>query len=248
MSRIFPSWDQIKQFRSPLTDGELRLAQFLDSDLPDEWEIYVQPHVNGDKPDLAILNPKVGLVFFEVKDWASGLYSSFEDWATDAKTGKRFKVHRFQVRTSQGTNLIPSPVSQVSRYRENLVGLYLPAIGEAVDRNTKALAPFKTALYFHNMSTEEAQLLVRVDPKRCAVFGVDTLVAGDLTDVVSDAERNQSFYMKEGWAEMIRFFLKPPFVKAGIELTQIAEFNLTHPRQLLVDRFLCDCAFGSCAR
>jgi len=41
--RIFPNWEQISHFKTPLTDGELKLAKFLDANLPIEWEIYLQP-------------------------------------------------------------------------------------------------------------------------------------------------------------------------------------------------------------
>jgi hypothetical protein len=38
------------------------------------WEIYRQPYVNGKRPDLALLNPEVGLGIFEVKDWDLGVF------------------------------------------------------------------------------------------------------------------------------------------------------------------------------
>lgn len=211
MSRIFPSWDQIEQFRQPLTDGEKALARYLDDHLPAEWQVFVQPHLNGDKPDLAVLNPKVGLVFFEVKDWHPDLYFATEEWRTDAESRKPRKVRQFFVNHSGGTQPIPSPVSQVSRYRDNLFGLYLPSIGEAVDKNTKALAPFKIALYFHHMTTERARGLVDANPKRCAVFGFDSLTPGHLMEIVADSEREHSGYMRDDWADKIRFFLSPPF-------------------------------------
>jgi hypothetical protein len=36
--------------------------------LPAQWEIYLQPCMNGDRPDIVILHPKVGLMIYEVKD------------------------------------------------------------------------------------------------------------------------------------------------------------------------------------
>ena len=32
--RIYPSWDQIKQLKNPLTEGEIHLLKFLDYNLP----------------------------------------------------------------------------------------------------------------------------------------------------------------------------------------------------------------------
>ncbi len=210
MSRILPSWDEIEQFRQPLTDGEEALAKYLDDHLPPEWQIFVQPHLNGDKPDLAVLNPKVGLVFFEVKDWNPDLYFARDEWRTSAD-GRKWKARQFYVNHSTGTQPIPSPVSQVGRYRDNLFGIYLPSIGEAVDKNTKALAPFKIALYFHHMTTERARDLVATDPKRCAVLGYDSLEPERLVEIVADSERERSSYMRDDWADKIRFFLNPPF-------------------------------------
>jgi hypothetical protein len=37
--------------------------------LPIDWEIYVQPHLNGLRPDFVLLNPRIGIAVFEVKDW-----------------------------------------------------------------------------------------------------------------------------------------------------------------------------------
>jgi len=78
-SRVFPDWEQIHSLKPPLTDGELELAKFLDENLPTAWEIYLQPYLNGDKPDLVILNPSIGLVIFEVKDWDLKSYHSKQE-------------------------------------------------------------------------------------------------------------------------------------------------------------------------
>jgi hypothetical protein len=45
---------------NPLTKGEKALAKFLYENLSDNWEIYVQPFLNGDRPDIVILNPQKG--------------------------------------------------------------------------------------------------------------------------------------------------------------------------------------------
>ena len=48
--------------------GERRVFEFFQEHF-DGWEIYCQPHLNGRKPDFALLNRGVGLGIFEVKDW-----------------------------------------------------------------------------------------------------------------------------------------------------------------------------------
>jgi hypothetical protein len=220
MNRIFPNWDQIEKFRQPLTDGEKALALFLDDNLHSSWQIYVQPHLNGDKPDIVILNPKIGVVIFEVKDWNADLYYSKMGYYFDKESNNSRKIWQFFVKSSRGEQQIPSPVSQVSRYRDNLLGIYLPSIGEAIDKNSNELAPFKTAIYFHNATTKQAKSLVDVKPKRCAVFGSDSLRPDRLIEVVTDCKRVSSKFMREDWADKIQFFLKPPFhtVEQGMPL------------------------------
>ena len=64
------SRDQHPHLRQPLTAGELRVLDMLNDKLPPKWEIYLQPHFNGLKPDFVLLEPNVGIGVIEVKDWS----------------------------------------------------------------------------------------------------------------------------------------------------------------------------------
>lgn len=208
VNRIFPTWEHINSFKTPLTPGELRLAQFLDQTLPIGWEIFVQPFLNGDRPDLAILNPKVGLMIFEVKDWQPGLYHTREK--TISENGKPSKIKQYYVTDNRGINAIPSPLAQLERYRANLINLYLPQVGEEIDFNPKNLSAFRIGLYFHNMSTAQARQLVHIRPVTCSVFGIDWLDQDHLSELVPDWDRKVSLSMKPDWEKDIRFWLLPP--------------------------------------
>ena len=52
-------------------EGEKIVYQFLKNNLTKEqnWEIYKHPHFNGFKPDFICLNPKIGILILEVKNW-----------------------------------------------------------------------------------------------------------------------------------------------------------------------------------
>ena len=53
MHRIIdPPKDQWDLLPTPLTSGERQIAVLFDANLPSEWEMYVQPHLNGLRPDL----------------------------------------------------------------------------------------------------------------------------------------------------------------------------------------------------
>ena len=79
INRIYPTWEQINTLKAPLTEGEYALAKYLDSYLSADWEIYLQPYLNGDRPDVVLLHPRIGIVIYEVKDWNLNIYKSEEE-------------------------------------------------------------------------------------------------------------------------------------------------------------------------
>ncbi|HML05840.1 MAG TPA: UvrD-helicase domain-containing protein [Methanobacterium sp.] len=66
--RIYPSWEEIKKFENPLSEGEYALASFLDENLDKNWKIFIRPQLNNSSPNIVILNPKVGLMIYTVRD------------------------------------------------------------------------------------------------------------------------------------------------------------------------------------
>jgi len=60
---------QIDRLRQSFYEGEYLVFQFFDKYLAEEWEINIQPHLNGLQPEFVLLNPDVGIAVFEVKDW-----------------------------------------------------------------------------------------------------------------------------------------------------------------------------------
>ena len=70
MSRLIdPPREQWDKLQTPLTTGERVVAELFDAKLPNDWELYIQPHLNGLRPDFVLLNPNAGIAVFEVKDW-----------------------------------------------------------------------------------------------------------------------------------------------------------------------------------
>ena len=73
MARVIaPPREQHNKLLTPLTDGERRVIDLFDAKLQPGWEIYVQPHLNGLRPDIVLLHPGAGVAVFEVKDWDLG--------------------------------------------------------------------------------------------------------------------------------------------------------------------------------
>lgn len=65
---IDPPIRELKRLRTPLTGTEHAVLDVLDSGLPPDWEIHIQPHLNGLRPDFIVMNPNVGIAVIEVKD------------------------------------------------------------------------------------------------------------------------------------------------------------------------------------
>ena len=211
-NRIYPNWEDIEKLKDPLTDGELYFAKYLDDYLPQEWEIYIQPYLNGDRPDIVILHPKVGLMIFEIKDWNLSIYSLEENEYYNKKTNKKGIYYKsYVLDKNHQKQPIPNPIKQIERYRSNLL-LYIPKLANAIDDNFNRIAVLKIGLYFHNSTTKQAQdFIPNFKEKHCLVFGRDLIAVENLQEIVPDVNRSQSYFMDTQWADEIRFWLKPPY-------------------------------------
>ena len=221
--RIFPSWDKINNFKTPLTQGELYLAKFLDTHLSQDWEIFVQPYLNGDRPDIVIGNPKIGIVVYEVKDWNLDLYSKSATSYYDKTLKKKRAYTEYHVKTASGNQKIPSPIKQAYRYIENLTNLYVPRISSDIKKNPKNKAAFSAGLYFHNASQIQIDDLFKTRSKYLRIFCGETLRGKE-----ASIEKINPFHQIEHswspiskWYPEIRFWLTPPYhsIEQGTKIT-----------------------------
>lgn len=83
--------------------GETQVHEFFARHLPG-WDIYPQPHINGRKPDFAVLNPKSGLGIFEVKDWAlsSSHWRTYRSAIEQARGYRALFKNLFAARHNEG--------------------------------------------------------------------------------------------------------------------------------------------------
>lgn len=130
---IFPPRGERRSFPD-LTAGEAKVLDYLDRSLVADWEIYVQRHLNGLRPDFVLLHPGGGVLILEVKDW------TLESWGMKWKT--RPQSAPLPV-GCHGTHELAqrNPVEQVLNYRSEISSLY------AVDSDGKP-GPADVALVF----------------------------------------------------------------------------------------------------
>ena len=131
MGEIFPSWDIINNYHNELWEGERKIASYLESNLSDDWEIYIQPFLNGSRPDIIILDPKIGIMIIEVKDRDIKNYF--------------FNNEKLYVKTRKGIHEIENPINQARYYRNNLIDL-IPQLDEIIRDNFRLIS---VGIYFN---------------------------------------------------------------------------------------------------
>lgn len=123
---IDPPLAELAQLPTPLTAGERKVLDYFAQHLGGSWEIYVQPHMNGFRPDLVILNPKVGIAVVEVKDW--DLTAMDYSYVGGGERGAP------KLQGTRGHEVIrlgkSDPVSKIETYKDAIFSLFCPRLSD----------------------------------------------------------------------------------------------------------------------
>ena len=74
MATLIPSYEKVLTMKVKPEAGELYLLKFLDKELDSSFEVYFNPFMNGDRPDIVIMRKGYGVMIIEVKDYNLDLY------------------------------------------------------------------------------------------------------------------------------------------------------------------------------
>lgn len=210
---IDPPYAELASLVTPLTKGERRVIELFDENLPLDWEIYVQPHLNGLRPDLVLLNPKVGIAVFEIKDWNLSLMEVQNQ--PDEKSGRTTKVL-----TGRGADGIEyrhreNPVDKILRYKRELQDLYCPRI-----EHRAGAAVITAGLIFTQAATDDINRvimpLVSQHPemkeyeKYYPVSGSLELDESAIERIFPEMSRLSSVHMNSDIADDLRAWLRAP--------------------------------------
>ena len=139
---------------SKVTEGEQFLTKLLHEKLSGDYEIYIQPKLNGNRPDIIVLHRKKGLFIIEIKDW------KLERFHKDKK-GQFFKY--IYKNNKQKIIQVSSPTVQINRYRKFFCNYSI---------DPKNILCF---MYFHNATAKEAQDFI--GQQNIEFFGYDNVEA-----------------------------------------------------------------------
>ena len=154
MAKFIPSIEKIQQFRTQPTEGEWYLLRFLERTLDDSFEVYFNPFLNGDRPDVVIMRRGGGVMIIEVKDWDLDLYTVDERRHWHLKHPKDDRETRAK---------LSSPIQQAFKYKENLFELHIPGLLELKIKDLRNFNFVTCAVYFHNATEQQVRNLI-VDP------------------------------------------------------------------------------------
>lgn len=195
---VSPTRSALTALRNPLTRGEWATFRALDSGLPPDWEIYVQPHLNGCRPDFVLLNPKIGIGVIEVKDWS--LDPSSTRWDKN-----RFGADVAVRRSGFVRNL--DPVRQLRHYKREIFEVYCPRLDARY-----GLAVVGAGLFLPFADEEQAQKLFgsRLSTGYDYVVGRQSFDTRDIARIFPPARSTGSRFMTPETADDLRSWLIEP--------------------------------------
>ena len=165
MARFYPTIDQIKNdSMEKHTAGEMALLQEL-ANLPDDFNVYFQPHINYAHPDVVIECADHGILIIEVKDWDLSYYTYH--WDT-----KEPGEDKYGYLTVPGSDAhLMTPFEQVQFYKDELFNLSPELCAarlrketvSASGKNSPVYGVIKTCVYFSNASEKNLKDLFRED-------------------------------------------------------------------------------------
>lgn len=142
MAKFYPDFEIIKNSKVSPTEGEMHLLEFLKENYNDEYEVYFNPYMNGDRPDIIIMRRGGGVFIIEVKDWELNSY--------ELNDKKQWIVKYNGAKTK-------SPIQQVLKYKENLYELHIPNLLEKKIKDIRNFNIVCCAVYFHNATQNDLQ-------------------------------------------------------------------------------------------
>ena len=137
MALIYPDIENIQRLKVSPTPGEWNLIHYLKDQLDDTYEVFFNPYLDGDRPDIIILKEHCSAFIIEVKDW-------------DLKNYKITENNKWEVHDGSKLSRVASPHSQAFRYKKNLYDLHLPIVGLARLTNPNFYNLVHCFVYFHN--------------------------------------------------------------------------------------------------
>lgn len=136
MAQVIPTFEDIAKFRQPATPGELHLLHWLETQLDADTQVFFQPCINGDRPDIVLMHRKWGLLIVEVKDWDLAHYCV----DSDNRWSLRHRAHPYALR---------SPAAQAFHYKQTFFKMHVNGLLERAAKDKRFYGLIHVLVYLH---------------------------------------------------------------------------------------------------
>jgi hypothetical protein len=152
VANFFPSFEGIREMKVPPTKGEWDILNFLKAYPDNELEVFFQPNINGDNPDIVLMKKSHGVLIIEVKDWnLDNYYITPPNNTNDHKNSENLRNTHWNLKSD--LTPISSPFRQVENYKDTIFNMHIEGLVEEVIKNPKIYGVIKTAVFFSNENT-----------------------------------------------------------------------------------------------
>ena len=227
--KISPPLEELETLRQPMTEGERLVFDLFNKHLPLDWEIYIQPHLNGLRPDFVLLSPLRGIAVFEVKDWdlnAMMYFTKGDESEEDESNNKKITNHELWAKKDGKEFCIQSqnPIPKVNLYKKEIFDLYCPRI--QAEKGKMGFAGITAGVIFPFAKKETAQQLLSHFLKRTPsqywqyspISGNEDILGENIRAIFPEFDRENSRLIKEEWVKDLRGWLdEPDFAKTQRE-------------------------------
>ncbi|MCX5985157.1 MAG: AAA family ATPase [Chloroflexi bacterium] len=171
-----------------ITPGLQQVIKLFDQTLSQDWEMYVQPFLNGLRPDIVLLHPRVGIAVFEVQEAG--------------------RMIRRDVIVAQ---------NRICHTKEEIFELYCPRLDERFGRpRTTAglIFPNLPCDDVKGVLRTDGNLNARSNPRVHPVSGKEQVNSVDLDAIFPSHKQDKeppAKYMSEEIAEDLRGWLRDPY-------------------------------------
>lgn len=136
MAHVIPPFEDIAKFRQPATPGELHLLHWLEAQLDTGTQVFFQPCINGDRPDIVLVHRKHGVLIVEVKDWNLAHYCV----DADNRWSLLHRAHPYALR---------SPAAQAFHYKQTFFKLHVNGLLERAAKDKRFYGLIHVLVYLH---------------------------------------------------------------------------------------------------
>jgi len=214
MALLNPTLEIINKQKVPPSEGELNIIKFLSDHLDDNYEIFFQPYINGDRPDIVLMRKGSGVLIIEVKDWNLNNY-----YIENIENIEKWRLRKNGVH-------IRSPLFQVQSYKNNLYELHINNLLEKKLNNPKLFSVVACAVYFHNENENSIQSFFSKNFNKESIehfilIGRDTLTKKKLNQILYENWLNRcSKFFDNYLYKNFKRHLSPPIhtIEQGIEV------------------------------